>query len=404
MSTLKSITTKIGSGATPRGGKNSYQSTGITLIRSLNVYDFKFENEGLAFIDNDQAAELSNVAVEADDILLNITGASVARCCMVPPRVLPARVNQHVAIIRVDQRKADPYYVLYSINSPQYKDRLLAIAQGGATREALTKETIENFEIQLLSLTAQKKISAILSAYDDLIQNNLRRIKILEEMAQSLYREWFVNFRFSGHEKVEFVDSELGKIPKGWEVKRVLELVKRLPAGAKYTEGNVVPRGSVPVVDQSRSELMGFHDNEPDHVASSDNPIIIFGDHTCKMQLMVEPFSVGPNVVPFSSASCLPITYLFFLIRNLVETREYKRHWTELVNKKVVVELNDLPAQFSNFTKAPFAEIHCLIQKNLILRQTRDLLLPKLISGELDVEDLDIRITAAADVPITAAV
>ena len=146
---LGDITTKIGSGATPRGGQSAYQEKGITLIRSLNVYDERFEDDGLAFIDDDQAAQLSHVTVEPRDILLNITGASVARCCMVPERHLPARVNQHVMIIRVDTTLADPSFVLCAINSDQRKRQLLSYAQVGATREALTKETVTNFEIVL---------------------------------------------------------------------------------------------------------------------------------------------------------------------------------------------------------------------------------------------------------------
>lgn len=133
---LGAITSKIGSGATPLGGKESYRRDGIALIRSLNVYDFTFDHEGLAFIDDAQADALRHVEVRARDILLNITGASVARCCMAPPRVLPARVNQHVAIVRAIPERADARYVMYCINSPQYKHHLLALAQGGATREA----------------------------------------------------------------------------------------------------------------------------------------------------------------------------------------------------------------------------------------------------------------------------
>lgn len=146
---LGDITTKIGSGATPRGGQSAYQEQGITLIRSLNVYDAGFEDDGLAFINDDQAAQLSHVTVEPRDILLNITGASVARCCMVPERHLPARVNQHVMIIRVDTTLAAPSFVLCAINSDQRKRQLLSYAQVGATREALTKETVTNFEIVL---------------------------------------------------------------------------------------------------------------------------------------------------------------------------------------------------------------------------------------------------------------
>lgn len=147
--TLKDVTSKIGSGATPRGGKEAYKTEGIRLIRSLNVHDYRFEFSGLAFIDEAQAAELDNVTVATKDILLNITGASVARCCMVPSYLMPARVNQHVAIVRTDPDRADSYYVLDTINSDKNKQQLLALGQGGATREALTKDTIGNFPIAL---------------------------------------------------------------------------------------------------------------------------------------------------------------------------------------------------------------------------------------------------------------
>jgi len=144
---LSSLTSKIGSGATPRGGKEAYQRDGISLIRSLNVYDDHFDLNNLAFISDEQARQLDNVAVERFDVLLNITGASVARCAMVPANVLPARVNQHVAILRADRVHMDPHLLLDSINSEQNKAKLLALAQGGATREALTRETISRFEI-----------------------------------------------------------------------------------------------------------------------------------------------------------------------------------------------------------------------------------------------------------------
>jgi type I restriction enzyme, S subunit len=144
---LSDITTKIGSGATPLGGENAYKTSGISLIRSLNVYDFNFSFDNLAFIDAEQAGKLNNVTVKENDILLNITGASVARCCMVPSYILPARVNQHVSIIRVDPNLSNAFYILYTINSESKKREILNLAQGGATREALTKNTLENFKI-----------------------------------------------------------------------------------------------------------------------------------------------------------------------------------------------------------------------------------------------------------------
>lgn len=148
---LREITAKVGSGFTPRGGEASYVSEGTALIRSLNVYDDIFVDDGLAFVKDEDAAALEGVTVQSRDILLNITGASVARCCMAPERYLPARVNQHVMIIRVDAEKADPFIVHKCINSDERKRQLLSYAQKGSTREALTKEMILSFEVTLPS-------------------------------------------------------------------------------------------------------------------------------------------------------------------------------------------------------------------------------------------------------------
>lgn len=147
--TLGELATKIGSGVTPRGGDASYLTEGIPLIRSMNIYDDRFDSDGLAFISDEQAARMANVTVQSRDILINITGASVARCCMAPERFVPARVNQHVMIIRVDPSKASPCFVHAAINSEERKRQLLSYAQKGSTREALTKEGLSNFEITL---------------------------------------------------------------------------------------------------------------------------------------------------------------------------------------------------------------------------------------------------------------
>ena len=221
---LKKITTKIGSGATPRGGNNSYKTEGITLIRSLNVYDFEFSYGGLAFINEEQASEtrLARVIVEPQDILLNITGASVARCCIVPEHLLPARVNQHVSLVRVDPNRADSHYVLYCLNSPVYKHQLLTLAQGGATREALTQEIIGNLEIPLPPIPIQRKIANFLDRktqqINELIRIKARRIELLQEQRTTLINQAVtkgldptVGMKPSGVERI-------GEIPKHWKI------------------------------------------------------------------------------------------------------------------------------------------------------------------------------------------
>ena len=143
---LGEVCSKIGSGATPKGGKGSYADSGISLIRSMNVFDLKFVKEELAHITSDQAKQLDNVCVQKNDILLNITGASVARCCMVPESVLPARVNQHVMIIRPSKEQM-AFYLLCLLCANESKQILLSTSQSGSTREAITKSEIESFPI-----------------------------------------------------------------------------------------------------------------------------------------------------------------------------------------------------------------------------------------------------------------
>ena len=167
---LKEICDKIGSGATPRGGKESYQNEGTSLIRSQNVIDYGFIYDGLAHINEEQANKLSNVRVEADDLLLNITGDSVARACIVPSDVLPARVNQHVSIIRAMPNKVKSDYLLYFMEFN--KRKLLKLAEAGATRNALTKGMIEDLEIDVPSMDMQCKITAILGIIDEKIRLN----------------------------------------------------------------------------------------------------------------------------------------------------------------------------------------------------------------------------------------
>jgi type I restriction enzyme S subunit len=156
---LIEITSKIGSGATPRGGNESYKSEGISLVRSMNVHDFEFREKNLAFIDDQQAKELNNVTLQENDVLLNITGASVARCCVIPKEYLPARVNQHVSIIRAKKEIIDPIFLNLLLTSKFYKDQLLFTGEQGATRQAITKAQLEVFKIAFpKSINEQKSL------------------------------------------------------------------------------------------------------------------------------------------------------------------------------------------------------------------------------------------------------
>ncbi len=181
MTLLGNICSKIGSGATPTGGKNTYITSGTALIRSQNVLDFVFSENGMAYINDTQAEKLNSVVVKEGDVLLNITGDSVARCCLVPPNILPARVNQHVSILRSIDNKLNNEYLMYFLQWK--KDFLLLMASSGATRNAITKKMLENIEIDLPDWETQYKIVSILSSLDAKIQLNTKINRNLENMA-----------------------------------------------------------------------------------------------------------------------------------------------------------------------------------------------------------------------------
>lgn len=192
---IKDITTKIGSGATPKGGKTSYVEEGISLIRSMNVYPFKFEYENLAHITDQQAKELQNVEIKQKDVLFNITGASIARCCVVPDDVLPARVNQHVSILRCKGEIINPNYLCSIMNSPKSQKILLGIGEAGSTRQALTKSDLENFTIPLPPLEEQKRIVAHLDSLSEKVHQleeiYTKQLADCDELKQSLLQKAF---------------------------------------------------------------------------------------------------------------------------------------------------------------------------------------------------------------------
>ena len=284
-----------------------------------------------------------------------------------------------------DFKNNEPKYVYYLLKTLDLKR-----FNSGAGVPTLNRNDLDTLKIQIHEKNEQKIIAKVLSNYDDLIENNNKRIKILEEMAQKIYKEWFVDFKFPNHETATFKQTDLGKIPSDWEVVLVESLLKRLKAKNKYTQDNVSPQGKIVVIDQSTSDYLGFHDNLPDFIATPEQPLIIFGDHTCKMQMLVEDFSIGPNVIPITSDN-VPIAFLYYLIDSLIETKEYKRHWNDLIAKKVILPSKALTLEFSQKITPLMAMVNHLKHKNQTLKQTRDLLLPRLISGEIDVEDMEIK-------------
>ena len=189
---LGELCSKIGSGATPRGGNESYKDEGISLIRSLNVYNNEFRRKDLAYIDDEQAAALSNVTLLENDVLLNITGASVARCCIVPSDLLPARVNQHVCIIRPFDNVLVPIFLNKVLTNISYQIRLLTLARSkGATREALPKSVVDSLLVPLPPLSLQQSFAHKIEQIERQKAEVQKTITDLETLLAARMQYWF---------------------------------------------------------------------------------------------------------------------------------------------------------------------------------------------------------------------
>jgi type I restriction enzyme, S subunit len=313
------------------------------------------------------------------------------------------------AIRTVNERSLLTRYLYYALR-PQL-ELLKSISTGAATK-FLTLTLLNQTEIPVPPVSTQRKIASILSAYDDLIENNLRRIKILEEMAQALYREWFVKFRFPGHEKVQMVDSPLGKIPEGWEVKTLGDLADQIRDGVNpdsvdpetpYFGLEHLPRKSIALADWGlarvvQSTKLLFHKGD-----------ILFGK--------IRPYFHKVGVAPLPGV-CSSDTIVirpksadwFGLVLGCTSSEEFVEHatatsqgtkmpranWDVLVKYQIPMPPEPVLGQLDEFVSEIVRQLHNFVFRNKLLRQTRDLLLPKLISRELDVSDLDISIPEEA--------
>lgn len=309
---------------------------------------------------------------------------------------------------RLNSSNVAPLYLAYLLRSPMSRSQLIG-SSGGAAIINISQEVLSNFDISIPPLPTQKKIAAILSAYDDLIENNERRIRILEDMAQNLYREWFVKFRFPNHEKVKMVDSPLGKIPQGWEVGKLSDVVdvnKRSIKNGEEPDNIVyVDIASVGTGTINQKQAMSFVSAPGRARRLTQHGDIIWScvrPNRKSYSLILYPesnmvVSTGFAVI---SGKNIPFTYLY----HALTTNDFVGYLTnhargaaypavtseDFENAVILLPHEPIVSQFHEIV-CPMLELkHGFTQRNTVLRRTRDLLLPKLISGEVDVSESDI--------------
>lgn len=394
---LGDICSKIGSGATPRGGKEAYSASGIPIIRSQNVLDWSFSSNGLAYLNDEQARTLSNVEVHQGDILLNITGDSVARACIVPSDVIPARVNQHVAILR-PKEKANATFILAWLQTN--KDLLLKLASSGATRNALTKRMLEGLDINLPSIDIQNHIAALISLIQSKINLNLKLngylLEYLKTYAKTLY--------------CEYENDKNAILPRNWRWAEIAEIAGMVCRGIapKYSDvsdevvlGQTCVRSNLILVENGRTHAPRKKTEKwlkkYDLLINSTG----VGSLGRTAQVWFEPKKLvaDSHITIVRTADPRYALYLGFWAfkheKHIESLHTGSTGQTELPRDYVKTMRLVLPDDktLNRFNKIAVPMVELIVanqRENKRLEEIRDRLLPKLMSGEIDVSKIDL--------------
>lgn len=403
----------------PFGSKlvsRDYVESGVPVIRGANLASEKrFNFQGFVFVTEEKADELLANNAHPGDVIFTQRG-TLGQVGIIPktspfPRFV---ISQSQMKITVDDSRVDADWLFYNFRDPSTQQEMINRASSSGVPH-INLGVLREFQLRLPPLHEQRRVASILSAYDDLIENNTRRIAVLEEMARRIYEEWFVRFRFPGHENVRMVESELGLVPDEWQVTTLGALVQvnarsvrrgKEPTAIRYVDISSVSTGSI-----DKQEPMLFAD-----APGRARRIVRDGDviwacvrpnrKSYSLVLNPEPnllvstgFAVlSPVAAPWSFVYQLIITddFVSYLVNN-AKGAAYPAVGADEFNRAIVLKPQDsILTDFDNLAAPMMRLVNALQRKNANLRTTRNLLLPKLISGDLDVSALPDPEAAAA--------
>lgn len=254
---------------------------------------------------------------------------------------------------------------------------------GDEETQALAAQAILCGAITLVALNALADEQSTLQS----VLNNLIHTKLAAQNVDKQNHNWLPEQLISTAKLFpnQLVDSELGKIPDGWKIKKVSDILARLKPKKRYTKKQVKEFGNIPIFEQGIDILMGFHCEKPGFIASPEKPLFIFGDHTCVTHLSCQPFDISQNVIPLMGNG-YPTLWVYYAIQNKQEFQEYRRHWSEFIIKNVITPKVLLTEAFTDVVTALYIKKEQSLKESMVLQQLRDTLLPKLLSGELSVD------------------
>lgn len=298
--------------------------------------------------------------------------------------------NQRLGLITLINEKYDADFIYWLMRSEHYQ-KFVAGSATGATVKHTSPSKILAFKVKLPPLPTQKKIAKILSNYDDLIENNLKQIELLEERARLTYEEWFLRFRIDG-QKLE-IDKESG-LPFGWEKKKVGDLLAKVKNTTKIKKSDILKNGINPVVDQSKEFIVGYT-NETNVNKYNDVPFIVFGDHTRILKFINFSFARGADgtqVLVSNNPKMPQVMFYHALVKIDLSNYHYARHYKFLKVEEVIVPTLKIAKRYEVLGNMIFETIKNLRVQNQLLKESRDILLPRLMMGVIDVKNIEVEV------------
>ncbi|MEI6788382.1 MAG: restriction endonuclease subunit S [bacterium] len=399
--TLSDITHVVTKGTTPTTMGRPFTEDGVNFIKAeaLNG-DSNLDAHSFAFIDEETHEMLKRSVLLEGDVLVTIAGAQVGKCGYVRSEHCPANTNQAVGIVRVDKQKASPRFVYYFFKLPT----TFSICQnvgGQAAQPNVNLTILKSFQISLPSRDGQERIADILSSYDDLIENNRRRMGLLEEAARLLYQEWFVRLRFPGHEHTRITNG----VPEGWGKVTAFDAMNVMSGGTPKTTIPDYWDGDIPFYTPKDSVESSYVLDTEKHVTdlglkkcnsklySKDTIFITARGTVGNLNLAQRPMAMNQSCYALEGQHAIPQKFLFCALREAIQ--HFQQHASGAVFDAIIVDTfklipfiipdKSLISIFEANIEPVFQQAENLLLQNQKLRAARDLLLPRLMSGELAV-------------------
>jgi type I restriction enzyme S subunit len=310
----------------------------------------------------------------------------------------PTWISNNAMAVYFKENQGDNFFLHQYLLNSSFDD-----VTTGSAQPQITVTNLSLKQILLPNLQTQKTISLLMKNIEGKIAINNVLSNTLEDIAQTIFESWFIDFdpvkaKMAGEKPAgmdaataalfpdSMEESELGLIPKTWKIRTIGDSVTRQRVGKLFDAKTTSSEGSVPVLDQGKFGFIGFHNEEPGVFASPDKPIVVFSNHSCLLRIISYPFSVIQNVFPLLGNDVDQI-WLFFAIRGKQYYESYKGHWPDFIHHAIIRPPMSLTVKFRVVVEPLMKEIWRLEKESRLLTELRDLLLPRLISGELQIPD-----------------